>query len=32
MVLGRSSVVEKPKRTCTCTFDHRDLQCKQHGG
>jgi len=23
---------EKPKRTCSCTLDARDLQCKQHGG
>jgi len=23
---------EEPKRTCICTSDARDLQCKQHGG
>jgi len=30
---GRTETeVSKPKRTCICTFDHRDVDCKQHGG
>ena len=29
---GRTEEETKPRKTCTCTFDHRDLQCKQHGG
>ena len=29
---GRTEEETKPRKTCTCTIDVRDILCKQHGG
>ena len=29
---GRTEEETKPRKTCICTIDVRDILCKQHGG